>query len=112
MMNSLDLLVIVFMAMSAVSLLAVCLMFLMKNETVKKACFWLLTLQGLLVSWLNAMMTPLGFPGELAFGWIFGGMSVAALLLALLGKGEKHIRLARILAAASVVLGMINAFII
>ena len=111
MMNPLDMLVIVFMVMSAASLLAVCLLFLMKKEWMKKICFYFLTLQGMLVSWMNAMMTPASFPGELALGWGLGAVSVAALLMELCSKSEKTTRIARILAAVSVVLGMGNAFL-
>lgn len=112
MMNSLDLLVIVFMAMSAASLLAVCLMFLVKNPTVKKVCFYLLGVQGMLVSWMNARMLPVGYEGKMMFGWVLGAAAVAALLLQVCGKNEKYARLARILVAVSVVLGTINAFML
>ena len=110
MMNSLDVLVIVFMVMTAVSLLSVCLMFLMKHPTVKKVCFYFLGMQGMLVSWLNAMMTPVGYEGKMMFGWILGAGSVAALLLQVCGKNEKYSKLARVLVALSVVLGTVNAF--
>lgn len=112
MMNSLDLLIIVFMAMSAVSLLAICLMFLVKHPVVKKVSFYFLALQGMLVAWLNAMMTPFTFPGELAIGWGLGALSVAALLMVLLGKNEKLTKIARVLVTVSVVAGMMNAFIL
>lgn len=112
MMNSLDLLVIVFMAVSAASLLAVCLMFLVKNPTVKKVCFYFLGIQGMLVSWMNAMMLPVGYEGQLMFGWVLGAAAVAALLLQVCGKNEKYAKPAQVLVAVSVVLGTINAFMI
>ena len=112
MMNALDYLVIVFMIMTAVSLLAIVLMFLVKHPVAKKVTFYFLALLGMLVAWLNALMTPFTFPGELAIGWGLGALSVAALLMALLGKNEKMTKVARILVAVSVVAGMMNAFIL
>ena len=112
MMNPLDLLVIVFMATSAASLLGVCLMFLSKRPAIKNVCLYFLGLQGMLVSWMNAKMTPpIGYEGELILGWGLGAMAIAALLLQVCGKSEKHRKLARILAAVSVVLGMVNTFL-
>jgi len=110
-MNALDLLVLVFMGLSAVSLLAVCLMFLMKKVAVKKVCFYFLALEGMALSVLNALMTPASFPGELAIGWGLGSLSIAALLFELCGKGEKKSMIARILVAVAVVAGMFNAFV-
>lgn len=111
MMTALDYLVVVFMGMSAVSLLAVCLMFLMKKDRIKKICFYFLALEGMALSVLNALMTPGTFPGELAIGWTLGGVSIAALLLEICGKGEKKFVVARILVAVAVIAGMLNAFV-
>ena len=110
MLNSLDLLIIVFMAMTAISLLAICLMFLVKHPTVKKVSFYFLAIFGMLVAVLNHLMTPFTFPGELAIGWGLGGLSVAALLMTLLSKNEKLRKIAPILVVVSVVFGMLNAF--
>ena len=79
MLNFLDLLVIVFMVLSAGSLLALCLMFLVRNPAV---------------------------------GVLTAAVSIAAIVLVLTGKGdEKKARIARILAAASLVVGIANAFL-
>ena len=63
------------------------------------------------LAWMNALMTPGSFPGELAAGWLLGILSVAALLLEICGKGEKKFMIARILVTVSVIAGMLNAFI-
>ena len=112
MFTSLDLLILVFIGMSAVSLLAVCLIFLLKNKTARKIILCLLAVQGMLISVLNALMTPFTYPGELALGWGLGALSVAALLLELCGKSEKKSLIARLMVTTSVVLGMVNAFLI
>ncbi len=110
MMTNLDLLVLVFMGLTAAGLLAICLMFLIRKSVVKKICFYLLAVEGMGLACMNALMTPSSFPGELAFGWLLGILSVAALLLELCGKSEKRFMIARILVTVSVVAGMLNAF--
>lgn len=110
MMNSLDLLIIVFMILTAVTLLAVCVMFLAKHPAVKKLSFYFLTLEGMGAAVLNSLMTPFDYSGKLALGWGLGGLSVAALLMALLSKNEKLTKAAPILAVISVVAGVVNAF--
>ena len=110
MLDSLDWLVIVFMATSAAALLGLCLMFLMKNETVKKISLYGLAAIGVIVSWMNAQMTPISYMEETILGWGLGALSIAGVLLTIFGKSEKKMKIARILIAASVILGMVNAF--
>lgn len=111
MLTALDWLVLVFVGMTGISLLAICLMYLLKNETIKKIAFYFLGIQGMLISWMNAMSTPDSFPLELALGWGLGGLSIAALLLQICGKHPKKSQIARILVTVSVVIGMWNTFI-
>ena len=111
MFTSLDWLVLVFAGMTAISFLAILLMFLLKNETAKKGLFYFLAAQGMLLSWMNAKSTPLSYPTELALGWMLGAVSIAAILLELRGKGEKKSMIARILVTVSVLLGVWNTFI-
>lgn len=111
MITALDALVLVFMGMSALSLLAICLMFLIRKDLVKKICFYFLALDGMAVSVMNALMTPGTFPGELAIGWGLGALSIVALLLQVCGKDEKRFMIARILVTVSVIAGMFNAFV-
>ena len=111
MLDSLDWLVVIFLIVGVTGLLSLGLMFLAKNETIKKISFYVLVVLGMTVSWMNAKMTPSSYPGELALGWGLGALSMAALLLEVCSKSEKKTKIARILTAISVVLGIANAFI-
>lgn len=110
MLNSLDLLIIVFIGMSVVSVLAVLLLFILKSEKLQKGAFYFLAIWGMAIAWLNVQMQPPTMVGEQLLAWALGGLSVIALLLQLLGKGEKRFTIAKILVAVSVVVGMIDAF--
>ena len=114
MLNFLDLLVIVFLAFAAFALLTTVLMFVVKNTKVQKICLWLSVLAslGLSVSYLPSFLT-FGFGGQVASGVLFARMGIGGGVLALVAKDDpQKLLVARILAAASLVLGIVNAFLI
>ena len=114
MLNFLDLLVIVFLAVAAFSLLSVVVMFVVKNPLVQKISLGLSVLVslGLAVSYLPSFLT-FDFGRQFAAGILFALLGVGGGILAILAKGdEKKFLVARILAAAGLVLGIANAFLI
>ncbi|MBR4865781.1 MAG: hypothetical protein IKU11_03770 [Clostridia bacterium] len=114
MLNFLDLLVIVFLAVAAFSLLSVVLMFVVKNPLVQKISLGLTVLVslGLGVSYLPSFLN-FGFDGQFAAGILFILMGIGGGVLALAAKDDpKKFLAARILAAAGLVLGIANAFLI
>ena len=105
----LDLLVLVVMVLSAVSLVALVLMFLSKNRKVKQVCLYLAAALGLYMGYVGLrIMWPM-----------YMGQSVIAVLAALVGIGSvvlerlsknssKKFLIAQILAAASLIVGLLN----
>lgn len=111
MFNSMDLLVIVFLALAGISLLALALMFLIRNEKVKKISLFAVAGLGIYISTVCARIMQFAFPVQLVLGIALGLMAVAAIVLQIKAKDDpKLATLARILAAVSLVVGMINAF--
>ena len=110
MLDSLSLLVIAFVAMSVVSVIGVVMMHLSKNKKLKKGLFYFLTIWGMLIAWCNVMMIPSYMTGELLLAWALGGLSAAALLMQLCMKKKNTFAIARWLVTASVVVGMVDAF--
>ncbi len=53
MFTSLDFLVVVFMVLIAVTLLTLCLMFIFKNNTARRICFYAATVPGLYLAWVG-----------------------------------------------------------
>ena len=110
MWNPLDTLIITFFVMSIISILGIVFLFLTKNEKIRKILFYGLAVWGLVIAYCNALMHWSILP---AFG--FGGLTLAAIFLHIFGKKkekEKCLLAARVLVAASVVLGMVNCFLI
>lgn len=111
MLNFLDLLVIVFMVLSAVSLLALVLMFLVRNVRIKKVCFYIVAALGIYAGSIGVRIGTFLFPVQTAVGVIAGAVSIAAIVLVLSRKGdEKKFKIAQIMASVALVIGIINAF--
>ena len=109
MLTFLDLLVIVAMALAAASLLAVCLMFLVRNRTVKQVCFYLTAVLGLVACYIGLRIFWPEFMVQSVLAVLLGLGSIGSLVLMHLGKENTRL-VAQILAAVSLIAGMINAF--
>ena len=111
-MTSLDLLIVVFMVMTGVSVFGLLLMYLVKNETVGKLIFYGLAVFGMIIAVFNALSTPDTYLIEAIIGWGIGAVSAVALLIQIIRKNERSFLIARILVTFSVVAGMANLFLI
>lgn len=112
MLNSLDLLVIVFLAVCGAGLLAACLLFLSKKPLFRRICLFVLAGLSLFLAYGGAYIGLSGFPFQFAVAVIAGLAAVASVVLELAGKSEASSKWARILSAAGLVLGLAAAFFI
>ena len=78
MLNFLDLLVVVAMVLVAVSLLALCLMFLVRNPGIKKVCFYITAVLGIYAGSIGIRIGTSLFPVQTAVGVIAAAVSIAA----------------------------------
>ena len=111
MFTSLDLLIIVFIALAAVTLLSLCLMFLIRNKTARKVFFYIASVLGLYVSWIGFRIGIGGlFSIQIVIGILTALMCVGAFVLERVSKGNnKMFLIARIISASALVLGFFNA---
>ena len=111
MVTFLDLLVVVVMVLSAVSLVAMALMFLVKNKKVKRICLYLVAALGVYMGYVGCRILWPGFLPQVILAVAMALISIGAVVLERLSKGsEKKFLLSQILASASLVIGMFNAF--
>ncbi len=111
MFTSLDLLIIVVMALAAAALLSIALMFLIKNKTVRQVCLYIVAALGLYMGYVGIRIHYCNLPLQMLLAGIFGLTAIGAVALERIGKGdEKRSLIARILATAALIFGMINAF--
>lgn len=115
MLNSLDLLVIVFMAMAALSLLSVLLMFLIKNKIVRSISLYVAAAMGIYSAVVGIVFFGPYFLAQAVIAILVGAASIAAVVLNVLGlkrKNDKLDLIARITATAALIIGIVNIFFI
>ena len=111
MVTFLDLLVVVVMVLCAVSLVAMALMFLVKNKKVKQICLYLVAALGVYMGYVGFRIMWVNSLAQTGLAVALALISIGTVLLERLSKGsEKKFRLAQVLASASLVIGMFNAF--
>lgn len=114
MLTSLDWLVIAFMGLAVLTLLSLCLMFLLKNKKAKRILTYVVAVLALYMASVG-LRIGLGswFVTQVALGVVTVLMSIGAVVLERLSKGnDKMLRISRIVAAAALVVGFANALLI
>ena len=110
-MDPLGALVITFFAMSIISIAGIVLLYLSKNEKLKKVLLYFLSVWGIVVAYCGILSSGFFISDALpAIG--FGALGLAGLLVQLISKKENKFRIARILVTISVAAGMVNCFFI
>lgn len=111
MFTFLDLLIVVVMALCAVSLVAMVLMFLVKSKKVKRICLYLVAALGIYMGYVGCRILWPGFLPQVVLAVVMALTSIGAVVLERLSKdSEKTFLLCQILASAALVIGMFNAF--
>lgn len=111
MITFLDLLILVVLALVAAGLLAVVLMFLVKNQKVKRVCLYLTAALAVYTAYVGLrIMWPM-FMGQSIVAMLVALAGIAAVVLERLSKSKQKLFLtAQIVSAVALFVGMINAF--
>ena len=106
-MDPLGALVVTFFVLSIISIAALVLMYLLRNEKVKKGIFFFAVAWSCIITWCNLLAAS-----DLLWVLGLGALGIAALLYQLLAKNEKKFLISRILVTVSIVAGMMDCFLI
>ena len=113
MFTSVDLLIIVSMALIAASFLSVVLMFLIRNNKVQRVCFWITAALGVYIGYVGIRITWMDFDGQAILAAAMALVSIGAFALERVRKGnDKMFLYARIAAAAALIIGTANALLV
>lgn len=112
MTTMLDLLIIVVGMLAAAGLVSMALMFLVKNEKVRRGCLWIVAALGVYVGTVGLrIMWPM-FTAQAVVAVLMALVSIGAILLERLSRNaSKWFLGARIAASVALVVGMLNAFL-
>ena len=111
-LDPLGALVITFFVMSIVSIGGMVLLYLSKNEKLKKGVFYFLAAWSMVVMYCGILMSDGFFFANGPVALVLGALGIAGVLIQLISKKENKFKLARILVTISVVAGMVNCFYI
>ena len=111
MFTSLDFLILVVMALTAASLIAMVLMFLVRNHRFRQVSLYLVSALGVYISCVGLSILWPNFMGQVFVAVLTLLTSLGAIVLERVRKGSgKHFLAARILASAALIASLINAF--
>ena len=112
MLTALDFLAMAFVGLSALSLLAVCLMFLVRKPVARKVCFYIVVILCIYMAYVGLYISSGFFLGQTIVAVIVGLTGIATVVLERLSNNDnKKFLIARILSAIALVIGMFNAFL-
>lgn len=114
MLNNLDLLIIVFIVLTILSIIGVVLQFAIRNQIIQKISFYFAAILGSVLCIFKYLSTPhTGFyTGQIVLGFALGVLAILAVVWQLTKKDDKAFLQARMMTAVSVIGGMICTFII
>ena len=108
----LDLLIVVALALTTASLVAMALMFLVKNRTVKRVCLYLIAALGVYMGCVGLDILWPNFLGQALIAGLVILTSTGAIVLERLCKNSnKRLLTAQILASVALIVGMLNVFV-
>ena len=112
MLTALDFLTLAFIGLSALSLLAVCLMFLVRKPVARKVCFYIVVILCIYMAYVGLYISSGFFLGQTIVAVIVGLTGIATVVLERLSNNDnKKFLIARVLSAIALVIGMFNAFV-
>lgn len=112
MFTFLDLLVVVVMGLIAVGLLAIALMFLIKNKSIKQVCLYTIIALSIYIGYVALRIHWPFYTGESILAVFMILMSIGAFVLERIKLDFNHkFMISQIIATLSLVIGMTNAFI-
>ena len=113
MFTFLDLLIVVSMVLIAGSLLALVLMFLIRNKTAQRVCFYLAVALSVYIGYVGVRINWPEFYTQAVLAVVLVLVSLGALVLERLKKNDdKMFLVSRIAAAAALVIGVANALLV
>ena len=91
-----------------VGILGISLLFFLKNRKLKNVVFYFLVIWSMLIACLNATSLPTNYIGQQIIAWLFGSISIIAIIIKVKKLGETNIPY--IFVTISVLLGIFMMF--
>lgn len=103
---------ILFIVMSAVSVVGISLLYLMKSPRAQQVIFYIMAVWGMFIAAYGATGLPTNYTLERLITWAIGFLSVAGIVLHIRSSEDKARMAARLLVTISVAGGIIKLFLL
>ncbi len=110
-MDSLFILVLLFVVCIVVSILGAILLFFVPNRKIQNAIFFTLACWAFFISYVNAISIPMVYMGQQMLAWILGFLSAFALLIRYAGKTKKRFTVSNVLVTVSIISSALGVFL-
>ena len=101
-------LILLYVSTLVVSILGISLLFFLKNRKLKNVVFYFLVIWSIFIAYLNAIGLPTNYIVQQIIAWLFGAISIIAIIIKVKKTGETNIPY--ILVTISVLLGIFMMF--
>lgn len=110
-MDTVGKVILFFEIASALSIIAIILMFLLKEKG-GLVLFYTLSVAGMMLAWFSIYLLEDLLVGNKLMAWIFGAMGAAGILVEICGKQGKKFWISRVLTMVSIFGGLIGLFVL
>ena len=110
-MDSLFILVVLFVICIVVSIFGAILLFFIRNRKIQNGIFFALSCWAFFISYVNAISIPMVYMGQQMLAWSFGFFAAFALLIRYAGKKENRYTVSNILVTVSIVSSALGVFL-
>lgn len=105
-----EILLLLFIALTVAGGLGVGFLFLAKNQKVQNILFYFVAVLGMIIAFISATGYPSNYIAQSVMAWIWGFLAIIAIIIKI--KNPEKANLAKWIATASVVIGLIQLFFI
>lgn len=109
---ALGILLIGFIGMSAISILGLLLMYLLKNKRAKAIVFYCMAVWSMVITAISAVSLPSNYTVSRLITWGFGFLSVIALILHVRSRSKSLYMVSYILVTISVIAGIVKMYLL
>ena len=99
---------VLYLFILVLSILGISLLFFLKNSKLKNVVFYFLVIWSIFITYINATSLPTNYLAQQIIAWLFGSISIIAIIIKVKKTGETNIPY--ILVTISVLLGIFMMF--
>lgn len=112
MTETIERMILAFIVISAISILCLVLMFIIKNKKANRILFYMMAVWGMALAGISAFIIPARDIVMQLLAWGFGALGAAAMMFQLCSRHANKELISKLLVVFSVMLGVLGVFLL